>query len=93
MWRATLHGPHGNYEQKMTYLAVEEPQMLAYLYGDLSEPGHAFTMIELAEEGGKTTVTVTLNFASAEERRRMEENWAQQGLEGSLDRLAAHLAS
>jgi uncharacterized protein YndB with AHSA1/START domain len=92
--RATLHGPHGDYEQKMTYLTVQEPQVLAYLYGDPSEPGHAFTMVELADEGGKTTVTVTISFASAEERRRMvEENWAQQGLEGALDQLATYVAS
>jgi uncharacterized protein YndB with AHSA1/START domain len=78
----------------MTYLAVQEPQVLAYVYGDLSEPGHAFTMVELADEGGKTSVTVTINFASAEERRRMvEEYGAQQGLEGALDRLATHVTS
>lgn len=94
VWRATLHGPQGDYEQKMTYLAVQEPQVLAYLYGDPSEPGHAFTMVELAEEGGKTVVTVTINFASAEERRRMvEEYGAQHGLERALDRLATYLAS
>ena len=92
-WRGTLHGPQGDYEQHMTYVVVQEPQMLAYLYGDPSQPGHAFTTIELADEGGKTTVTVTLAFASAEERKRMEENWAQQGLEGSLDRLASFLGS
>jgi uncharacterized protein YndB with AHSA1/START domain len=94
VWRATLHGPHGDYEQKMTYLAVEEPQALAYLYGDPSEPGHAFTMVELADEGGKTTVKVTLHFASAEERRRMvEEYGAEQGLEAALDQLATYLSN
>jgi uncharacterized protein YndB with AHSA1/START domain len=93
IWRATLHGPHGDYEQKMTYLAVQEPQLLAYLYGDPGEPGHAFTMVELADEGGKTTVTVTLNFASAEERRRMlEEYGAQHGLEAALDQLANYVS-
>jgi uncharacterized protein YndB with AHSA1/START domain len=94
MWRATLHGPQGDYEQKMTYLTVQEPQVLAYLYGEPSEPGHAFTMVELADEGGKTTVTVTINFASAEERRRMvEEYGAKQGLEAALEALATYVAS
>ena len=89
-WRSTLHGPQGDFEQNMTFVVVQEPQMLAYLY----EPGRVFTTIELADEGGKTTVTVTLAFASAEERTRMvEENWAQQGLEGSLDRLAGFLGA
>jgi uncharacterized protein YndB with AHSA1/START domain len=90
-WRSTLHGPHGDFEQALTYVVVQEPQTLAYVYGDPGQAGHTvFTTIELADEGGKTTVTVTLAFASAEERRRMvEENWAQQGLEGSLDRLAS----
>jgi uncharacterized protein YndB with AHSA1/START domain len=93
-WRATLHGAYGDYEQKMTYVAVQEPQVLAYLYGDPSAPGHAFTMVELADEGDKTTVTVTINFASAEERRRMlEENGAQQGLEMALDQLANYVAT
>jgi uncharacterized protein YndB with AHSA1/START domain len=87
-WRSTLHGPHGDFEQTLTYVAVQEPQMLTYVY----DPGHAFTTIELTDEGDKTTVTVTIAFASAEERRQMvEENWAQQGLEGSLDRLASFL--
>ena len=93
-WRSTLHGPHGDFEQNVTYVTVQEPQILAYVYGDPTQPRHVFTTIELADEGGKTTVTVTLAFASAEERRRMvEENWAQQGLEGSLDRLAGFVTS
>jgi uncharacterized protein YndB with AHSA1/START domain len=92
VWRSSLHGPHGSHEQTITYLAVVEPQMLAYLYGDPSEPGHAFTMVELAEEGGKTNVTVTINFSSEQERGRMVEQGAQSGLEGALERLAAHLA-
>lgn len=94
VWRATLHAPYGDHEQTITYLAVQEPRMLAYLYGDPSEPGHAFTTVELGDQGGKTTVTVTINFASTEERRRMvEEYGAQQGLEGALDQLASYLAS
>ncbi len=94
VWRATLRFPHASFEQTITYLAVQEPQMLAYLYGAPNEPGHAFTMVELGDEGGKTTVTVTINFASAEERRRMvEEGGAQQGLEAALDALATHVAS
>jgi uncharacterized protein YndB with AHSA1/START domain len=92
-WRGTLHGPHGDFEQNMTYVAVQEPQVLAYLYGVPGQPGGVFTTIELADEGGKTTVTVTLAFSSAEERRRMvDEGYAQQGLEGSLDRLASFVA-
>lgn len=94
VWRATLHARYGDHEQKITYLAVQEPQVLAYLYGDPSEPGHAFTMVELGDQGGKTTVTVTINFASAEERRRMvEEYGAQQGLESALEALATYVAS
>jgi uncharacterized protein YndB with AHSA1/START domain len=93
-WRSTLHGPHGDFEQTLTYVAVQQPQMLAYVYGDPSQPAHVFTTIDLGDEGGKTNVTVTLAFASADERRRMiEENWAQQGVEGSLDRLASFLGS
>lgn len=94
VWRATLHGPHGSHEQTITYLAVQEPQMLAYLYGHPSEPGHAFTMVEFAGEGSRTTVTVTINFASAEERRRMvEEHGAQEGFGAALDALGAFVAS
>lgn len=94
VWRSTLHFPQGSYEQKITYLAVQEPQALAYLYGDPSEPGHAFTIVELADEGATTTVTVTINFASAEERRRMvEESGAQQGLEAALEALATYVAA
>jgi uncharacterized protein YndB with AHSA1/START domain len=94
LWRGTLHGPQGDFEQNITYVAVEEPGTLAYLYGVPGQPGGVFTTIELADDGGKTTVTVTLAFASADERRWMaEENWAQQGLEGSLDRLASFLGS
>jgi uncharacterized protein YndB with AHSA1/START domain len=92
-WRFTLHGPDGtDFPTTITYLAVQEPAVLAYLYGDPSEPGHAFTTIEFSDDDGKTTITVRLHFASVEERTRMvEENRAQQGLEASLDRLATHV--
>ncbi|HZD79544.1 MAG TPA: SRPBCC family protein [Actinomycetota bacterium] len=92
IWRSTLRGPHGEFEQRITYLTLQEPQVLAYLYGDPDQPGHAFTLVELAEQGGKTTVTVTIHFSSAEERRGMVEHGAQAGLEGALDRVAAYVS-
>jgi uncharacterized protein YndB with AHSA1/START domain len=89
-WRLTLHGPDGaDIPATATYLAVQEPAVLAYLSGDPSEPGHAFTTVEFSDDDHKTGVTVRLHFASAEERTRMvEENGAQRELEASLDRLA-----
>jgi uncharacterized protein YndB with AHSA1/START domain len=73
----------------ITYLAVQEPAVLAYLSGDPSEPGHAFTTVEFSDDDHKTGITVRLHFASAEERTRMvDENGAQRELEASLDRLA-----
>jgi uncharacterized protein YndB with AHSA1/START domain len=94
-WRHTLRAPDGTgIPATVTYVVLQEPEVLAYLYGNVGEPGHAFTTVELVDEGGKTAITVTLHFASAEERDRMvEENRAHQGLEGSLERLASVVTS
>jgi uncharacterized protein YndB with AHSA1/START domain len=102
VWRAwtdpergplALHGTGGaDNPATITFLAVQEPAVLAYLSGDPSQPGHAFTTVEFSDEGGKTAVTVRMHFASAEERTRMvEENSALQELEASLDELATNL--
>jgi uncharacterized protein YndB with AHSA1/START domain len=62
-------------------------------FDDAWYPGEALVTYALVEEGGKTTLTLTLLYESREARDAVLKTPMEQGLGMSYDRLAEFLAS
>ena len=94
VWRHTMHGPDGtDYTNRVVFLEVREPECLAYLHGDPGEPDRFFATVILDDEGGKTQLSMRSLFPSAADRARVAEEYgAVEGMESTLDELAAFLA-
>ena len=96
VWRLTMHGPDGvDYPNRITFIEVVPPERLVYLHTDDADPpGQQFHMtVTFAERDGKTELSMTALFATAEERNKVaEEHGAVEGMHQTLDRLAAFLA-
>lgn len=96
-WRYVMHGPDGtNYPNLVRYTEVRRPERIAYDHTDGADPPEiAFqTVVEFEDRGGKTEVTLTAIFATAEMcRRQVEEVGAIEGGQQTLGRLAAFVES
>lgn len=97
-WRLTMTGPDGRpYGNHAVFDEVVEPQRLVLRYVEEAgtEPARHVTTITLdALEAGRTRVTLTLRFPTAEERSLVAERYgAVEGGRQTLDRLAALLAT
>ena len=94
-WRFTMHGPDGtDYPNLVTYEEVQPPERLAYAHrGTDGESPVAFrVVVTFDEENGGTRLTMRMELASPEECERLcRERGALEGLENTLDRLAAAL--
>lgn len=97
VWRFIMHGPDGvDYPNKIVYTEVVRPERLAYTHGPDGEDdsGQFQVTVTLAEEGGKTRLTMRALFASAEERdKAVREFGAIEGGNQTLDRLDEYLAA
>jgi uncharacterized protein YndB with AHSA1/START domain len=96
VWRFCMHGPDGvDYQNKITYLEVVEPDRIVYQHGgdDESDPVNFRVTVTFEEQGGKTRLTMRLVFPSAEERDFVVEKYgAEEGLNQNLDRLGEYAA-
>jgi uncharacterized protein YndB with AHSA1/START domain len=93
-WRFVMHGPDGvDYDNKIVYLEIVEPERLVYLHGDGGETDQFQTTVTFEEMDGKTKLTMRALFPSAAERDHVvKEFGAIEGGEQTLDRLGAYLA-
>lgn len=96
VWRYVMHGPDGrDYQNKVTYLEVVEPERLVYTLGggeDVEPVSHHVT-VTFRELGGRTRVDMLMVFASAEARTHVIETYgAFEGLKQHLGRLEVYLA-
>lgn len=96
VWRYVMHGPDGrDYQNKVTYLEVVEPERLVYTLGggDDVEPVSHHVTVTFADLRGKTRVDMRMVFASAGARTHVIETYgAFEGLKQHLGRLEAYLA-
>ena len=92
VFRFVMHGPDGtDYQNKFVYVEVDEPKKLVYdhVTGPLFRATATFD-----EQGGKTAVNVEMEFASAELRDKVAEEFgAVEGLQQTLQHLADRLAA
>ena len=93
--RFILHGPDGrDYHNKIVYVDVVKPEKIAYRHAGEKEHeavGFQVTVLFVAE-GDTTTLTMRMTFASAEELKRVNDQYgAIEGAKQNIDRLAAYL--
>jgi uncharacterized protein YndB with AHSA1/START domain len=96
VWRFVMHGPDGrDYENRITFEAVEPPKRLVYRHGggDDVEPVQFRTTVTFEDLGGKTRLTMRGVFPSAAERDRViREYGADKGMMETLARLNDYVA-
>ena len=96
-WRYCMHGPDGrDYENRITYLEIVEPERLVYKHGggkeDL-EPVNFQTTVTFEDVGGRTRVTMRAVFASAAALKFVVETYgAVEGGRQHFERLGEYLA-
>lgn len=95
VWRFVMHGPDGrDYQNKVTYLEVVEPERLRYRHGGDKEvePVSFEVAIHFREQGGKTRVDWRMIFPSADAREHVLKTYgAFEGLKQTLGRLEVYL--
>lgn len=96
VWRFILHGPDGtDHENKITYIEIVEPERLIYIHGgETADESEQFRVtVAFADQGGRTTLTIRMVFASTAARdKAINEIGAIAGANQTLDRLEAQLA-
>lgn len=96
VWRFNMHAPDGtDYRDWVEYVEVVEPERLVYHHGeevDGKMAGAFHVTVTFVERAGKTTVTMTTVFATAEEREATVAFGAVELGKQTLARLAAHLS-
>ena len=94
MWRFVMHGPDGtDYQNRIVYEEVVPGVRLAYRHDDGGGCNRFQSVITFADEDGKTRVTLTADFESAEEAQRVAgEFGALEGGSQTLDRLSVYVS-
>lgn len=91
-WRFVMHGPDGrDYQNRITFEEIVPPERLVYHHGggDDVEPVQFRTTVTFEDLGGKTRVTLSALFPSAEERARVVREYkAEEGAQQTVARLA-----
>ena len=98
VWRYVMHGPDGrDYQNRITYLEVAEPERLVYLHGGGEgelEPVNFRTTVTFAERDGKTHLTMQAIFPTAADRERVVRDFkADVGAEQHVANLAEYVES
>ena len=94
-WRYVMHGPDStDYPNLMSFTEVTPPERVTYIHGsgEDSDP-HAFEgAVTFDDDGGKTRITMTSTFPTAEARDFVVQNFhAVEAGNQTLDKLAAYL--
>jgi len=94
VWRYVMHGPDGvDYDNKIVYMEVEQPERLVYSHGGGEEDEQFQVTVTFSEQGNKTELTMRMLFKSAEELEKVvKEYGAIEGAKSTLDRLEEQLA-
>ena len=95
IWRFIMHGPDGtDYKNLIQFLEVVAPERLVYAHRgeDETDDIHFHATILFEESEGKTHLHMQMVFKTAEELRRVADEFgAREGAVQHLGRLAAYL--
>jgi uncharacterized protein YndB with AHSA1/START domain len=92
-WRFIHKTPNGDTAFRGIYREIVPPERLVYTFEWEGLPGHVSTeTVRFEERDGKTTLTNTVVFDSAEDRDGMLRSGMEQGAAETMDRLAELLA-
>jgi uncharacterized protein YndB with AHSA1/START domain len=95
VWRFVMHGPDGrDYQNRITFEEIVPPERIVYRHGgdEEVEPVRFTTTVSFQDIGGKTRITMRLDFPSAAERDRVNREYgADKGLAQTLTRLEQHV--
>jgi len=92
-WRYTMHGPDGvDYPNHSVYFEVEEHRKLVYDHGGYEDRPPLFRVTVLfSETDGKTTMDMTMAFATPQVAAESAKFIKQAGGNSTWDRLAEYL--
>ncbi len=95
VWDYVMHGPDGtDYPGRAVYSEIVKPERLAFSHvGGKAQDPHLTCefLVTFEEDGGRTTVTLRMLFASVEAAGHARDLGAQTGGVESLERLAQEL--
>ncbi len=97
VWRFVMHGPDGrDYQNRITYDEIVPPERIVFHHGggeDVEPAQHTMTVV-FEDLGGRTRLTMRLDFPSADERDRViKEYGAAEGLTQTMARMAEYVAA
>src|SRR5829696_2646707 len=93
-WRFMMHGPDGtDYPNRIVYQEVVRPERLVFLHGEDvdDDPGAFHVTVTFDDLGGRTRVTQRMLFATAAQKKGVEQFGAVELGKQTLDKLAAYL--
>jgi uncharacterized protein YndB with AHSA1/START domain len=92
-WRFVMHGPDGrDYINNVYYKEIVRPERIVMKHSGEDEDVSHYTILTFEDEGGKTRVTLTGVFDTAEERDRVARDYgAIEGGKQNLARMAAYI--
>lgn len=93
-WRFMMHGPDGrDYPNRVTYQELVQPERLVFLHGEDvdDDPGAFHVTITFDDLGGRTRVTQRMLFATAAQKKGVEQFGAVELGNQTLAKLAAYL--
>lgn len=93
-WRFIMHGPDGtDYSNRIVYQEVVQPERLVFLHGEDvdDDPGAFHVTLTLEDLGGRTRLTQRMLFATAAQKKGVEQFGAVELGYQTLAKLAAYL--
>ncbi len=93
-WRFIMHGPDGtDYGNRIVYQEVVQPERLVFLHGEDvdDDPGAFHVTVTFDDLGGRTRVTQRMLFATAAQKKGVEQFGAVELGNQTLAKLAAYL--
>lgn len=95
VWQFTMHGPNGaTYPNYMTFETIDRPARLTYFHGDdANGPRDLHTTVTFDDEGGRTRLTMRVEFAKDEQYHEALSYGAPQSGHTTIDKLAEFVAA